>query len=301
MPPPIFCATTTRAWGRPASASASRRRRLTLFGTLALLLLPLGHVSAQLMVHPTRIVLEKNQRSAQIEIINNSNEPATYRITLVNRRMDVNGGFAVVETPAPGEQFADGMLRYSPRRATLAPGASQVVRIMTRKPADLAPGEYRSHLLFAKQPDPAGPTSIETRDSNNRGDIGVSLTALVGVSIPVIVREGDTAATVSMGNIALSKPSAGQPLVVSMDMRRSGNQSVYGDLSVSFTSAGGTLREIGSVGGVAVYAPNELRHAKLLLTLPAGMVLANGTLTASYRERIEHGGALLAEASLSLP
>lgn len=303
MLPPIFRATTTGAWWRPApmAQGVSKRSWLRLFGVLAVLLLPCGHVSAQLMVHPTRIVLEKDQRSAQLEIINNSNEPGTYRITLVNRRMDENGGFSMAETPAPGEQFADGMLRYSPRRVILAPGASQVIRIMTRKPADLATGEYRSHLLFAKQADPAGPNSVETADDKS-GTIGVALTALIGISIPVIVREGDTAATVSLSNLALSKPSAGQPLVVSLDMQRSGNQSVYGDLTVSFAPAGEAAHEIiGKASGVAVYTPNALRHVKLPLTSPVGMVLANGTLTASYRERPEHGGALLAEASLSLP
>lgn len=265
---------------------------------LALLLLGSAPASAQLMVHPTRIVLEQNQRSAQLEIINNSDEPGIYRISLVNRRMDEDGRFSAVDTPLAGEQFADGMLRYSPRRVALAPGASQLVRLMVRRPADLATGEYRSHLLFDKQPDPAARPAPATPAAS--GAIGVSLTALVGVSIPVIVRQGATSATVSLGNLALSSGSAGRPAVLSLDMQRAGNQSVHGDLTVSFAPVRGAPQVIGRAGGVAVYASNMLRRVKLKLDLPAGLMLANGTLSVTYREPAERGARLLAEASLSL-
>jgi hypothetical protein len=58
--------------------------------------------------------------------------------------------------------------------------------------------------------------------------------------------------------------------------------------------------EIGRANGVAVYTPNALRHVKIPLSPPAGVVLANGTVTVSYRERPEHHGASAVEASLSL-
>lgn len=279
----------------PAAHGVSTRRWRRLLGALVLLL-PLGHASAQLMVHPTRVVLEGKQRTGQLEVINNSNEPTSYRISIVNRRMGVNGEFSDATTAQPGEQFADSMLRYSPRRVSLAPGASQVIRIMARKPANLPAGEYRSHLLFSKQGEPAGPNTVEPPTQT---DIAVTLTALVGVSIPVIVREGETAATVTLGDLALTRSATGQPMVAGV-LRRSGNRSVYGDLTASFTPRGGVPREVGKAGGVAVYTPNDLRNVKLVLT-PAAGALANGMLTVIYRERPEHGGALLAEASLSLP
>ncbi len=61
-----------------------------------------------------------------------------------------------------------------------------------------------------------------------------------------------------------------------MDVQRSGTQSCYGDLSASFTPAGGAALEIGRANGVAVYTPNALRHVKIPLNPPAGAVLANG-------------------------
>jgi hypothetical protein len=286
--------------GVSTSAALIRRRWPQILGALAVFVLGSDRAAAQLMVYPTRLVLESNQRSGQLEIVNNSSRTVTYRITLVNRRMDENGRFMAAESAAAGELFADGMLSYSPRRVTLAAGAGQVIRLMTRKPADLAAGEYRSHLLFSEQAEPTGQNSAQP-PAEGAADIGVSLTALVGISIPVIMRVGETAATVTLGNLALSSAAADQQASLAVDVQRSGTQSCYGDLSASFTPAGGVALVIGRVNGVAVYTPNALRHVTIPLSLPAGTALANGTVTVSYRERPEHRGAPAVEASLSLP
>lgn len=268
---------------------------------LAALAFVTGHATAQLMVHPTRIVLDDKQRAAQLEVINSSTEPATYRLSLVNRRMSEDGKFLPVDEAQPGEQFADAMLRYSPRRITLAPGTSQVVRILLRKPADLEPGEYRSHLLFAKQPDAAGAGAKSDGTGAKSGGAGgdgidIALNALIGVSIPIIVREGETQAELSIAKLALERET-GTP-VAAMELHRSGNQSVYGDLVASFAPKKGAPRIVGRAGGVAVYTPNPLRRVRLQLEPPPGFALADGTLTVSFREQ---GGAVLAESSMRIP
>lgn len=263
-----------------------------------LLVLPASHALAQLMLYPTRVVFEGNQRSAQLELINNGTESATYRISLVNRRMSETGEFTDIAEPWPGEQFADTLLRYSPRQVTLEPGAGQAVRIMVRKPANLATGEYRSHLLFAQQPDTSGRRSIESGSAAD-GEIGIQLTALVGASVPVIVRHGATDANVALTQLELQRSSSGAPLLA-LQMQRSGTQSVYGDLTVSFTPQSGAEQVIGRANGVAVYTPNPLRRARIALQPPGGLSLNNGTLRVTYREQAEDGGELLAEAELAL-
>jgi P pilus assembly chaperone PapD len=277
--------------------------RRPLCALTALLLLALAAPAyAELMLYPTRLVFDKNQRTAQIELINNGSKPATYRIALVNRRMTEDGQFQVVDKPGPGEQFADSMLRFSPRQVTLEPGTAQTVRVMLRKPAELAEGEYRSHLQFEKLPDAEGSASIENQGKAADG-IGVVLTTLVGASVPVIVRHGTTSATVRLSRVALQKDAAQHPLLT-MQFEREGNSSVYGDLSVTFTPAAtssGKPQTLAQVGGIAVYTPNRLRQAALPLEVPAGVALAHGTIEVSYRERPEAGGKPLARATLDLP
>jgi P pilus assembly chaperone PapD len=274
--------------------SALARSRTILLAGLMMFLQPAW---AELMLHPTRLVFEKNQRAAQIELINNGATPATYRISLVNRRMTEAGQFEAIETPAPGEQFADAMLRYSPRQITLQPGTAQTVRVMLRKPAELAEGEYRSHLQFELLPEVDGNTSIENQAGAK--DIGVVLNTLVGASVPVIVRHGATSATVRLSGLALARE--GKQPMLSLQFEREGNSSVYGDLAVSFTPRGGKPQLLAQVGGIAVYTPNQLRKAAVPLQLPGGGALAHGVIEVSYRERPEAGGKLLAQATLDLP
>lgn len=277
--------------------AAWRRLRAGLLLLAALWLA--ASAQADLAVFPTRLVLEGKTRSAQLEVINNGQETATYRIHLVNKRMTETGSFEDVQQAAPGEQFADKLVRYSPRQVVLAPGAGQAVRLSVRLPAGLAAGEYRSHLLFERLPPDQG-SSIENA-ATKPDEIGVQLRVLMGVSIPVIVRHGETAATVSLSGLELMKPEAGQPPALAFVLNRSGTRSVYGDLGVTFTPEGGEEQRVGLAGGVAVYTPNALRRVRIALQPPPGLALARGTLRVSYRERPDAGGKLLAEAVLPLP
>ena len=283
----------------PMSVSTFSRLRARPWICAAALLLAAPAANADLMLFPTRIVFEKNQRAAQLELINQGKTPETYRLSLVNRRMSETGEFAPADTPAPGEQFADEMVRFSPRQVTIAPGSSQTVRMLLRKPENLAAGEYRSHLQIDRVADPVGSGSIEAAPDNG-GNIGVTLTALVGASIPVIVRQGETGATVALTQLALV-PAGAEPASIAFEIDRSGNRSVYGDLIVTFIPKSGAPIEVARAGGVAVYVPNALRRARMPLRTPEGTMLSGGTLRLSFRERADAGGKLLAEATLGLP
>ena len=278
--------------------------RLPSLSLLVAALLPLSALAqVELMLNPTRVVLAKNQRAAQVELINNSARPATYRISAVNRRMSETGQFITVTEPAPDERFADSMLTWSPRQVTLQPGSAQVVRLLVRKSEGLAAGEYRSHLQFEKLPTAGEPGSAGASDKA-ASNIGVVIKTLVGASIPVIVRHGETDAAVALTQLVLHKADKADPGTIPMlafRVERSGNSSVYGDLDVSFRPRGGQRYVLGRAAGVAVYTPNALRRALLPLQLPGGATLTGGELRLTYRERPDSGGKLLAEAVLALP
>lgn len=306
MLPSVFGArfTLSPVWRIRSGRSRIELVGLGLGGLLLGVLLSLATPAAlaDLMLFPTRVVFEKNQRAAQLELINNGQEKSTYRINLVNRRMSETGEFSAAGSPAPGEQFADDMLRYSPRQVVLAPGVGQTIRILLRKPTDLQVGEYRSHLQFDLVPEASGASSIDARaPSMGPDEVGVQLKALVGVSIPVIVRQGDTAANVTLAGLELLKPPVTQAPTLALVLQRSGNRSVYGDLAVTFTPQGGAAQEVGKAGGVAVYVPNPLRRVRLELKVPASVELARGALRARFSERPDAGGKLLAEAAIDLP
>lgn len=282
-----------------ARTSLFSARGLAVLALLACLL-PLPAL-AELMLNPTRVVFARNARAAQVELINNSKQSATYRITVVNRRMSETGEFLNVTEALPDERFADSMLSWSPRQVTLQPGTAQVVRLMVRKPDGLAPGEYRSHLHFEKLADAADLASSVEANAQGEAKIGVVLKTLIGASIPVIVRHGAVDAGVTLTQLALEPRETGRSPVLAFALERSGNSSVYGDLHASLLTAGGAEHVLAKASGVAVYTPNTLRRASLSLNLPEGLALERGQLRLTYRERPEAGGKLLAEASLALP
>lgn len=283
----------------PAFASNFAAHCVARLVLASVLLAPLLPARAELMLHPTRIVFDKNTRATQIELINNGNKPASYRISLVNRRMTETGQFKAAESARDGERFADEMLRFSPRQVTLQPGTAQTVRVMLRKPAELADGEYRSHLQFDKLPDVEGTASIESQGAGAT-QIGVVLNALVGASVPVIVRHGALDTRVKLAGLTLGTDDA-KHAQLALQFEREGNGSVYGDVSVTFTPKNGKPHSLARLGGIAVYTPNRIRTTTVPLQVPDGLALAGGTLDVLYRDRPEAGGKLLAEASLTLP
>lgn len=266
-------------------------------GLLVLCLFLPALARADLLLHPTRLVFEKNQRTAQIELINNGTEPATYRISLVNKRMTENGEFVVAKTGQPEDRFADQLVRFAPHQVTLQPGASQTVRVMLRKPGDLARGEYRTHLQFDRvatdaAAQPAGAAVAP-------GEVGVNISVMIGASVPVIVRNGDLGvATAALSQLELVK--AGATPALRFAIERTGDASLYGDIDASFTSAGGAAQQVGHASGLAVYVPNAVRRATLPLAAPSGG-LAHGTLHLVLRARPEAGGAILGQADLAVP
>ena len=252
--------------------------------------------AGELMVHPTRVVLEGTARTAQIDLINSGKEPMTYRISVINRRMTETGDFARAEAPAAGEQFADEMIRFSPRQVVLQPGVAQAVRVQLRKPPGIAEGEYRTHLLFQALPRIDARTASEA--IQEKDELEIRLTAIYSVSIPLIVRHGTTAASVTVGELALRATPAGPP-ELALTIGRTGTRSVYGDLTVYLRKPGGADRVIGRANGVAVYTPNAARRVFLPLPVLAGGV-PQGELRVTFAERSEQRGKAAAEALLSV-
>jgi hypothetical protein len=256
---------------------------------------------ADIMLYPTRVVVEGGKRSAQVEIINRGQEAETYRIGIVNRRMTELGEIVPADTALPDEQFADEMVRYTPRQVTLQPGASQTIRISVRKPADLAPGEYRSHLQFDRIADSAGLADLEAAASETSNGVSIVLKTLIGASIPVIVRHGQTSVNVALDSLEVQPGRDGIAPELSFTFRRDGNRSVYGDVVATYAAPGKEPVEIGSATGIAVYVPNVERGARLPLKLPEGVVLQGGEIQLRYNERADAGGAIIAQAAVRLP
>ncbi len=255
--------------------------RILLPLLLSALLAPFLHAQAgagDLLVSPARVILDNKTRSMELILSNRGGAADTYRITLVHMAMDPDGGIKEVPAPAEGLDPAT-LVRFAPHQVTLEPGQTQVLRLMVRKPADLPDGEYRVHLLFqAIPPDLAG--TRETSKEKGKG-LSIHLIPIIGLGIPVIVRQGELTAKAGLADLHTLRQQDQD--VLAFRLTRAGNASTYGNLKATFRPKDGKEATISEMVGVAVYPPLDARNVKMVLHLPAGVSLKNGTLRLSFQ------------------
>lgn len=257
---------------------------------------------AGILVTPTRVVLEGKNRSASISLANNGNKEGNYKLEFVNKRMTESGGIVNADKAMEGELFADDILRISPRRVFLKPGDHQNIRILLRKPKDLPDGEYRTHLNFILAPD----DDLTQREQDNKqkkneqdSTLTISIRANFGVTIPVIVRNGNLSVAADMSDISLSKGEDGKPKIL-FTVNRNGGKSLYGDIKIIHMASGGKETMLKSLGGLAVYTPNKKRKFDIPLDLPDIVDLKNGRIDIIYQEKAEDGGDIITRGTLKL-
>jgi hypothetical protein len=257
---------------------------------------------ATLMVTPSRVVFDERTRSAQVTLMNTGSEAGTFRVSFIRQNMTEDGQFVAVKDNEKG-MFSDPMIRFSPKQLILPPGQSQVVRMMLRKPKNLAEGEYRSHMLLQNLPKASGTSLEDTLKAKEENTIKVEIIPVVGISIPVIVRHGKLDDGLTIDNAKLVPGTEANPRAsISVDMHRKGNRSVYGDFRAIFIpNDGDEPTVIALANGVAVYTPNVLRHFSIPITAPAGTRFNDGTIRIIFLESgKDEDTGLIAETKLSL-
>lgn len=258
-------------------------------------LLPVSSIAqGDLLIFPKRIVLEGTIKSSSINLTNTGKDTARYTVSFVQIRMKEDGSFENITQPDPNQYFADPYLRIFPRKVILGPSEAQVVKIQLQKTDLMAPGEYRSHLYFRAMPDvkPLGEKEIQ-KDTTS---ISVKLIPVFGITIPIIIRKGETTASVSLTNLSFSKLNDSIP-VINIDFNRSGNISVYGNIRVNLVLSNGRTTKVGEIDGFGVYTPGTLRKCKI--ELKKGVDYSEGKLVISYLSP-EDKSIKFAEAELGL-
>ncbi len=250
---------------------------------------PSAHAAGDLLVAPTRVILD-GSRGTEVVLNNIGAEPATYRVSLEVKRMTAEGGLDEIDeaNANAAERAALDMIAFSPRRVTLPPNQPQVIRIGVRIPEGLAPGEYRAHMLFRAVPD-AAPAVADPAKPKGEG-VSIALTPIYGITIPIIVRVGDLAATAKIGEAWVGDTRDGSAF--NFHLTRTGNRSVYGDIAVTRP---GVAEPLLLARGIAVYP--EVGERTVSLRVPAEVAAKlKGPVQIRYSEDREVGGATIDQA-----
>lgn len=248
-----------------------------------------------LLVTPVRVVFEGTKRAEELNLANSGKDTARYLISFVEIRMNKNGTFQQINEPDSGQQFASKYLRFFPRSVVLGPNEAQAIKLQLTAASQLEPGEYRSHLYFRAVPDEK-PIGEDDPPKDSTG-INVKLTPVFGITIPVIIRVGETAASVQLSD--LSVDLAKDP-GLNVLFNRLGNSSVYGDLTVDYVSPQGKTTQVGVARGLAVYTPNTQRYLHLPLENKPGINYHTGKLRVAYITKSKASTEQLAQAELQL-
>lgn len=255
---------------------------------LALLATPLNAGVGDLLVAPTRIILD-GRRGTEIILNNIGDDVATYRVTVELRRMKPDGTLETVTAPNARESAAEAMILYAPRKVTLPPNQPQSIRINARAPEGLPDGEYRAHLLFRAIPEAHAVTEAKPTEG-----VSFRLTPVYGVTIPIIVRLGNLAATAGIANVA--KSNEGGKAVIGLDLSRAGERSTFGEVRVM---KAGISEPIAIAGGIAVYT--EVNKRRVTIPVDARFAAqASGPVTVEYVEKTPTGMVTLASTTAVL-
>ena len=243
------------------------------------------------MIMPKRLVFDGSERSQEINLANTGSDSATYAISFIQYKMMEDGSFQQIEEPEDGQRFADDFLRYYPRRVSLGPNESQTIRLQLTRTGAMTDGEYRSHLYFRaiEEQTALGSEDIKENDDN----ISINIRTVFGISIPVIIRKGTSTTKVELEDISFD-PNEN---MLSLDISRTGNMSVYGNLFVEFLSDGSAPVEVGQVKGIAVYTPNSRRQFSFQLQNTENIQIESGQLSISYKTE---SGKVLAQTIYEL-
>jgi P pilus assembly chaperone PapD len=257
-------------------------------------------VSAQgnLLVAPIRVVFEGTKQKEDLNLTNIGQDTAVYLVSFIHYQMQMDGSFKQLDNVDSLTTRADKFLRIFPRKVVLPPGESQTIRMQFRKPTGMANGEYRSHLYFRAEKEVTA-LGMSTAQADTT-KMSVSITPVFGISIPVIIRNGNLEYKMSLSDVNLTAVND-TVSNVSFLINRKGDRSSYGNLRVEFVPASGKAFDVGLANGVGVYTDLESRRFNLSIRNRAEQPLKNGKLVIRYSLPREDGETELAKTEFRVP
>ena len=277
--------------------------RMTSLTAIAISLFALN-VQADILISPQRAVLTDNKRQAVISLHNPGSVPRAYRLSWVERRVSEDGTVINLKN---GENplSITSMVRYSPRSVTVAPGETQSVRLDYRPPANLIPGEYRSHLRIGTEPtfDKNGSSQgTEVMSGGEKDGLSFRIEAMLSFSVPIFVRHGpgNTDVRISAIEPIVDRSNRSNAPALKVTLSRSGEFSSHGRLVVyQQLDANSPVEEIGEAGSVSIYT--EINRSEQVIKLNPEKRLTPGSwIRVSYEGVGDERGKIFAEQAIQL-
>jgi len=250
-----------------------------------------------LLITPKRVVFEGNNQKAELNLMNTGVDSTTYSISFRQYNMTELGRLMLIEKPDSVQMSAEPYLRIFPRQVTLAPGEGQIIMLQCRRNQGMKTGEYRSHLWFRDEKNYAA--SGNEKPSLDTNQLSVSVTAIFGITIPIIIRTGELNVSSSLSDLKL-EIQKDTISCLKLVLNRTGNISLYGNLYVEFIPAEGKPIEIGRLNSIGVYTNIYKRTVSIKLNKIPGIDLKSGKLKVRFTSPEDSKYVVYAEEELKI-
>ncbi len=255
---------TGAAFSRCLRLAVSTLPAMILLSTVLLLPKVVWAGKAELFIHPTLVELSNRQRSATVNIVNRGDAIGVFVIKWVDFAMTPEGGLATQDGVAPWSLQPH--VRYSPRRVTLMPGETQLVKIALRRDTDVADGELYSHLkVLTLNNDVNSLVDGEVADSASLRRT-VTIETRSAIAIPVIWRNSKSNPRATIESVKIDSDMS----QVVVDVRRIGDLSTRGYLHVVRIGADGTHQALADPMPLVIYPMLERRVVTVPLKVDFG-------------------------------
>lgn len=258
-----------------------------------------GQAFANLMISPTRIVIEGRERYATVHLVNNGPVEKNYSLEFVhNRVLPETGVYARVESLEEGVFDLSEHLVFSPRRVRLRPGGKQTLRLALRRPAEIPPGDHRVSLRFSAMSvaDLADEMDLEPLAE---GQKSASLTFNISYSVPIFLREGVPDIQPVIGDIRFERNESSGLLDAYVPLSRVPAESPYGIIGYLYVyhiDESGQQELVGEHMNTHVFPEINSKTFRVLLTKD----IASGSLRFVLRDWKKGSDVVYAEKTIQL-
>jgi hypothetical protein len=210
-----------------------------------------------------------------LNLVNMGEDTVVYNISFLNYKMTTDGNFEEIFEEDSLHKFSENYLRVFPRQVVLPPKEPQIIALQFRRNSEMIKGEYRSHLYLRSEVDT---TALGNNSSNeDPSKLGIQLTPIYGITIPVIIRKEQEPIAVNVVNTKLKKD--GDDYYVDFTITREGEFSFYGDVDVLCTDTNNKTGIVSRISGIALYTDIDQRHVRLKLDKNPEIDYQSGVLT----------------------
>lgn len=269
--------------------STGLRRQIALSTVLVVALLMRTETAlaaaAQLYIHPTLVELDDRQRSATVNIVNRGDAAGAFAIAWVDYAMTAEGGLAATEGDVSWSLQPH--VRYSPRRVTLRPGETQLIKIALRRSKDAPEGEYYSHLKVLTLNDDIDGTAGLRNGSSASERPAVTIEARSAIAVPVIWRNSRAEPRAVIDSVRIDADLH----ELSVDVQRLGDLSTRGYLHVLRTARDGSRHALAEPMPLVIYPSLKRRVVKVPLSNDAGDIDLGIHTDVVYSPALEFAGA----------